>query len=132
MASLKEITEFGRYTKLLLNWFLLAPFWYIALLLFHNSFFINNSIITIIILCVVFSVIDNIIVDVSYDFVYRLKEPQRLIKKPILIRSLVYNSLLLSFIILCFYVLRFFFNIKLHFFYFIAGQTHTFSSCFSQ
>ena len=122
MVSIKDITEFGRYTKSLLNWSILAPFWYIGLILFHNKFFINNSIITITIFSVVFSVLNNIIVDISYDFVYRLKEPQRLIKKPVLIPSLIYNSLMLCFIIMGFYILRFFFNIKLHFFYFIIAN----------
>jgi hypothetical protein len=120
MVSIKDITEFGKYTKLLLNWSILAPFWYIGLLLFHNSFFINNSIITIILFSVVFSVINNMIIDVSYDLVYRLKDPNRLKNKPVLLVSLVYNSLWLSFIIVCFYTLRFFFKVRLHFFYFIV------------
>lgn len=120
MFSLKDITEFGKHTKLVLNWSILSPFWYIALLLFHNTFFVNNTILTIVLFSVVFSVINNMIVDLSYTLVYNLKDPDRLKNRPILIQSLVYNSVWLSFLIFFFYIIRFFFDVTLHFFYFIV------------
>ncbi len=123
MFNLGNVNELHKDLKGVLIWCLLMPFWYIALYLFHPLFFANNSVLTLAVFSFGLTTSGSYTMHNSWRLIFRFRRQTEIIEKldptNFYVTTLIFQTILLSALIFVAYFIRYFYNIKFDFFYFL-------------
>ena len=114
MSIIKELTDSHDTIKGFAIYVVLLPFWYIALLLFNNDFFVCQSVLTIAITCLAITISSVFPLSIAIG---RTQGGEFL---RFTVISIVILTLWLCILIFFFYSLDFLFGIQIYFYWFLV------------
>lgn len=123
MSILKEISESHDTIKAFaLNLFLL-PFWYVAIYLFNNEFYVKADTLILISMCIVISIVSSLITSLLYDAINSALDSTPNAFFDSMAISTIILSMWLSILIVFFYSLGFLYEIYIYFYWFLVIYT---------
>lgn len=119
MSLIKELEESHDSIKALALNLLLIPFWYVAIFIFNNEFYVSSDIIIKLAMCIVISISSSVLFTI---FLYKI-DAEKKVNKTFFQNMIISVSMLamwLSALIFATYSLGFLFNIYIYFYSFLV------------
>jgi hypothetical protein len=99
---------------------ILLPFWYVAIYLFNNDFYIKGDYIIIIAMCIALSMISSFFTSILYDKITSSLNKTKYNIINLMGITIMILTIWLSILIVFFYSIGFLFNIYIYFYWFLV------------